>query len=155
GCARSQSFSGIKSLTLKAELSESEDISEMAAGTQTQTWNLPSRRRVPRYLVAAPMDVTVLRSGIPDTVPGRSLNLCGRGVAAMMAGELLPGEAVGLEIRLPQALDTLRTRALVRYHEKLRCGLEFVGLSPQQQAAIREWVLRSKVNPESDAVQVG
>jgi TonB family protein len=126
----------------------------MAAGAQTQSWNLPSRRRVPRYRVAAPMDVTVLRSGIPDTMPGRSLNLCERGVAAMMAGELLPGEAVGLEIRLPQALDTLRARALVRYQDKLRCGLEFVGLSPQQQDAIREWVLRSKVNAESDAMQV-
>lgn len=127
----------------------------MVAGAQTQAWNLPSRRRTPRYRVAAPMDVTVLRSGIPDTMPGRSLNLCERGVAAMLAGELMPGEAVGLEIRLPQALDALRARALVRYQDKLRCGLEFVGLSSQQQAAIREWVTRSKADPESDVIQVG
>jgi TonB family protein len=125
----------------------------MAAGTQTQTWNLPTRRRVPRYRVEAPMDVTVLRSGIPDTVPGRSLNLCERGVAAVMAGELMPGEAVGLEIRLPQAVDTLRTRALVRYQDKLRCGLEFVGLSAQQRAAIRQWAERSKGSVEIESVK--
>ena len=99
------------------------------------------------------MDVTVLRSGIPDTVPGRSLNLCERGVAAVMAGELMPGEAVGLEIRLPQAVDTLRTRALVRYQDKLRCGLEFVGLSAQQRAAIRQWAERSKGSVEIESVK--
>jgi len=115
---------------------------------------LPSRRRVPRYRIAAPMDVTVLRSGIPDTMPGRSLNLCERGVAGMMAGELMPGEAVGLEIRLPQATDTLRTRALVRYQDRLRCGLEFVGLSPQQQAAIRQWLDRSKVDADAETLTV-
>jgi TonB family protein len=100
------------------------------------------------------MDVTVLRSGIPDTMPGRSLNLCERGVAGMMAGELMPGEAVGLEIRLPQATDTLRTRALVRYQDRLRCGLEFVGLSPQQQAAIRQWLDRSKVDADAETLTV-
>jgi TonB family protein len=89
--------------------------------------------------VQAPLDVTVLRSGIPDTVPGRSLNLGAGGVAAMLAAELLPGEAVGIEIRMPEAVNPLRTRALVRHHDKLRYGMEFVGLSAQQQAAIRHW----------------
>ena len=31
----------------------------------------PSRRRVPRFPMQQPLDVTVLRSGIPDTMPGR------------------------------------------------------------------------------------
>jgi TonB family protein len=92
-----------------------------------------------RYCVQAPVDVTVLRSGIPDTVPGRSVNLGEGGVAAVLAGELLPGESVGVEIRLPHAGDSVRTRALVRHHDKLRYGMEFVGLSSKQQAAIRDW----------------
>jgi TonB family protein len=83
--------------------------------------------------------VTVLRSGIPDTVPGRSVNLCERGIAAMLAGELSPGEAVGVEIRLSSAAAPLRTRALVRHQHKLHCGMEFVGLSGAQQMAIRQW----------------
>jgi TonB family protein len=119
----------------------------MAPGKKTRTREKPSRRRAPRYRVQAPLDVTVLRSGVPDTLPGRSLNLGERGLAAMLAGEVLPGEAVGLEIRLPQA-DPLRTRALVRNQDKLRCGLEFVGISAEQQATIRDWVSKSRAQPE-------
>jgi len=116
----------------------------MADIAQVPVWSGPSRRRVPRVEVQAPLDVTVLRSGIPDTVPGRSLNVCERGIAAMLAGELVPGEAVGLELHLPLVADGVRTRAMVRYQDKLRCGLEFVGLSAEQRAAIRDWAKEMK-----------
>jgi len=120
----------------------------MATGAQVRGWSGPSRRRVPRFLVQAPLDVTVLRSGIPDTLPGRAVNVCERGISAMLAGELVPGEAVGIEVRLSQAMDALRTRALVRYQDRLRCGLEFVGLSAAQRAAIREWAKESRAETE-------
>src|SRR4029077_2996605 len=112
----------------------------MAAGAQEQWRDQPSRRRGMRYRVQAPLDVTVLRSGIPDTLPGRSVNVGERGIAAVLSGELTPGETVGLEVRLPLIANPLRTRALVRYYDRLRCGMEFVGLSSEQQAAIRDWV---------------
>jgi TonB family protein len=120
----------------------------MAAGAQEQWREQPSRRRGLRYRVQAPLDVTVLRSGIPDTLPGRSINLGDRGLAAALAGELLLGEAVGVEIRLPMAAEPLRTRALVRHHDKLRVGMEFVGLSVEQQTAIRDWAGVVKAEPE-------
>jgi len=110
----------------------------MAAGTQPRSWDQPSRRRRMRHGLRVPLDVTVLRSGIPDTLPGRSLNLGEGGVAAVLAGELLPGEAVGVEIWLPLTQDPLRARALVRHHDKLRSGMEFLGLSAEQQTAIRD-----------------
>jgi TonB family protein len=122
----------------------------MAAGAQAQGRDQPSRRRGVRYLVQAPLDVTVLRSGIPDTLPGRSVNLGEGGMAAVLAGELLPGEAVGVEIRLPLVADPLRTRALVRHHDKLRAGMEFVGLSVEQQAAIRDWAGEAKAEAEPE-----
>src|SRR6202163_4512361 len=100
----------------------------MSTEPQTSGWGGPSRRRVPRFPLQTTLDVTVLRSGIPDTMPGRSVNVCERGIAAMLAGELVPGESVGIEVRLPLLADSLRTRAMVRYQDKLRCGLEFVGL---------------------------
>lgn len=124
----------------------------MAAGAQVRGWSGASRRRVPRFHVQAPLDVTVLRSGIPDTVPGRSVNLCERGIGAVLAGELVPGEAVGVEVRLPQAQDSLRTRAMVKYQDKLRCGLEFVGLSADQRAAIRDWAKEAKPETEISVV---
>jgi len=103
---------------------------------------------VPRYRMEAPLDVTVLRSGIPDTVPGRAMNLCERGIAAMVAGELVPGESVGVEVQLWAATEPLRTRATVRYQDRLRCGLEFVALSAEQRMAIRDWAKGTKAEPE-------
>jgi TonB family protein len=94
------------------------------------------------------MDVTVLRSGIPDTVPGRSVNVCERGISAVLAGELVLGEAVGIEVRLSEVKAPLRTRALVRYQENLRCGLEFVGLSADQRTSIRDWAKEAKTETE-------
>lgn len=120
----------------------------MAAGAQTRVWNGPSRRRVPRFRMQAPLDVTVLRSGIPDTLPGRALNVCERGIAAMVAGELVPGESVGVEVRLAPSIEPLRTRATVRYQDRLRCGLEFVAMSAEQRAAIRDWAKTVKADPE-------
>ncbi|MCU1299750.1 MAG: outer rane transport energization protein TonB [Candidatus Sulfotelmatobacter sp.] len=108
----------------------------------------PSRRRGLRYRVQAPLDVTVLRSGIPESLPGRSVNLGEGGIAAVLAGELVPGEAVGVEILLPHGSNRLHTRALVRHHDKLRSGLEFVGLSAEQQAAIRDWAGEVRTEPE-------
>src|SRR5215471_16490517 len=128
----------------------------MSAGSQGRAWNGPSRRHGSRFLVRAPMDVTVLRSGIPDTLPGRSLNLSERGLAAILAGDLLPGETVGVEIRLPMAADSLRARALVRHQESVCCGMEFLSLSPEQQAAIRHWAELSKapIAPEIPSAAV-
>jgi outer membrane biosynthesis protein TonB len=120
----------------------------MATVAQTRAWTGPSRRRVPRFQVQAPLDVTVLRSGVPDTVPGRSLNVCERGIAAVLAGELAAGEVVSVDIRLPLSADPLRARAMVRYQDKLRCGLEFLGLTADQRATIREWAKGSKAETE-------
>jgi TonB family protein len=103
---------------------------------------------MPRFPVQAALDVTVLRSGIPDTVPGRSVNVCERGIAAMLAGELVPGETVGIEVKLPRVPSALRMRALVRHQDKLRCGLEFLGLSTEQRAAIRDWAKGSRAEAE-------
>jgi len=110
----------------------------MAAGVQASGWEGPSRRRLERFELRTPLDVTVLRSGVPDTLPGRAVDVCEGGIAAMLAGELMPGETVGIEFELPLRSDPLRTRATVRYHDKLRYGLEFVGLSAEQQTAIRD-----------------
>ncbi|HKF04071.1 MAG TPA: energy transducer TonB [Candidatus Sulfotelmatobacter sp.] len=120
----------------------------MAEGVRMIGWNGPSRRRVPRFPLQAPVDFSVLRSGIPDTLPGRSMNMGERGVAAVVAGELVPGETVGVEINLPTSTEPLRTRAMVKYQHELRCGLEFVSMSPAQRSVIRDWAKEHK--PESE-----
>lgn len=111
----------------------------MAAGTQIREWTGISRRRVPRFRMQAPLDVVVERSGISDTVPGRAVDLCERGIAAILAGELVPGETVGVEVRLAPDAQPLRTRATVRYQDRLRFGLEFVTITPDQRLVVRDW----------------
>ncbi len=120
----------------------------MAATTQTPAWDGMSRRRVPRFRSQAPVDVTVLRSGTTDIVPGRSVNVCERGVAAILAGELTPGETVRVDVKLSPESEPLRATATVRYHDKLRCGFEFVAISPEQKSAIRDWT--KELKPESE-----
>jgi TonB family protein len=101
-----------------------------------QNWERPSRRRTVRHDIHVPIDVTVLRSGIPDTLPGRVLNLGEGGVAALLAGELLPAEPVAIEIFLPRASTPLRIRAQVKHYDKLRSGMQFVGVSAEQRTQI-------------------
>ena len=97
------------------------------------------RRRIPRYPVAIPVDITVLRSGAPASIPGRSLDIGEGGVAAVLAAELQPGEWVAVELKLPNAGPTLQTKAVVRHHNQLRCGFEFLDLSQDQRSMIRRW----------------
>jgi TonB family protein len=96
-------------------------------------------RRFPRRKAALPLDLTVVRSGVPDNIPGRTLDLAEGGAGVVIAGELRPGESVAVEFQLPYVSPSLRTRAVVRYHSLLCCGLEFVGLSAEQQSKIRNW----------------
>jgi hypothetical protein len=105
------------------------------------------RRRIPRYSVAIPVDITVLRSGAPASIPGRSLDLGEGGVAAVLAAELQLGEWVALEFHLPNATQALQAKAVVRHHNQLRCGFEFLELSGDQRSMIRRWAGNSKPIP--------
>ena len=105
------------------------------------------RRRIPRYPVAIPVDITVLRSGAPASIPGRSLDLGEGGVAAVLAAELQLGEWVAVEFHLPNSVHALQTKAVVRHHNQLRCGFEFLELSGDQRSMIRRWAGNSQPLP--------
>ena len=105
------------------------------------------RRRIPRYSVAIPVDITVLRAGAPASIPGRSLDLGEGGVAAVLAAELQLGEWVAVEFKLPNSVQSLQTKAVVRHHNQLRCGFEFLGLSLDQRSMIRRWAGNSQPLP--------
>jgi TonB family protein len=116
-----------------------------AAATPAPTRVFTNTRRVPRFPLAIPADVTVLRSGIPYSIPGRSVSLGERGVGLVLAGELNPGDSVGIEFRLPDAGGPFRLKAVVRYQALFHCGLEFVSLTSEQQTLIEHWTRRKSV----------
>ena len=108
-----------------------------------QPFQTPGRRHVPRYAISVPVNVTVLRSGLPEGVPGRSVDVGEGGLCAVVAGDLYPGELVGVEFRLPHLSLSVLAKARVSYQQRLRCGMQFLGLSPEQREAIRYWAERT------------
>ena len=113
----------------------------------TQQGFSEGRRTLPRYLVAAPIDIVVLRSGVPDTIPGRSIDLGEGGLGAIAASELQPGQSVAVEIFLPNATQPIRARAQVRYQQKLHCGLKFFALPRHEQEMLRYWISHAGAPP--------
>lgn len=102
-----------------------------------------SRRNFRRYAVAVPVDVVVLRSGIPTAIPGRSLDAGEGGIGVVLAGELRPEETVGIVFKLPTEAQPVQAKAVVRHYGPIRCGLQFLALPPEQQAALQTWIRTS------------
>jgi hypothetical protein len=101
------------------------------------------QRGFSRHPINVPLDLIALRSGVPENLPGRCIDVSEAGVGAVIAGELSTGQQVAIELRLPNLGLPVRARALIRYQSNLRYGLEFVGLSMEQREMIRYWVYRS------------
>jgi len=100
---------------------------------------VPLRRRHSRYELTAPVEVTVLRSGIPRNLPGRLVDAGVGGVSVVLPGELFPGESVGVEFRLADAPAMVQARARVRYQDRIRCGLEFSTIGADKMELVRIW----------------
>lgn len=98
-----------------------------------------NRRRFGRFPIAVPVDVVVLRSGVPSTIPGRSVDVGEGGVSAVLAGEVQAGESIGVSLQLPFVLEPVQAKAVVRHHGPLRCGIQFIAMSPEQLTALRTW----------------
>jgi TonB family protein len=105
------------------------------------------RRNSPRHPINVPLDVILLRSGVPENLPGRCTDLSEGGVGGMIAGELSVGQHVAVELRIPKVGVPVRARAQVRYQGELRYGFEFVGLPVEQREMIRYWSYRLR-NPQ-------
>src|SRR5580658_11384522 len=105
------------------------------------------QRSFHRHPISVPLDLIVLRSGVPENLPGRCTDISEVGVGAVIAGEMAAGQQVAVELRLPNVGVPVRARALVRYQSRLRCGLEFVGLSVEQREMIHYWVYREGAGP--------
>jgi len=93
----------------------------------------------------------VVRSGVPNAIPGRSLDLSEGGIAAILGGELSPGDPVAVEFLLPEMGLGLHAKAVVRHRTPLRCGFAFQTLSVEQRAIIRRWTHRALGTGTTDA----
>lgn len=124
-----------------------------AAPSLSSVTEAAPRRLCPRHAINVALDVITLRSGIPDSVPGRCTDISEAGIGAALAGELNHNQHVAIELKLPQVALPLRARAIVRHHSRLRCGLQFVNLSVEQREMIRFWIHRNTPTAEPEPAE--
>lgn len=112
----------------------------MSTGTTTAlSVGKSPKRRVPRYKLTVPLRLSVLRSGIPDSIPGRTLEIGEGGMGVAATSKLLLGESVRVEFLLPHMTAPVRATAVVRYQNDRSFGLQFLRLPVEQQSIIRYW----------------
>jgi hypothetical protein len=97
----------------------------------------PTRlRRFPRFAIDVRIQVRMFQAGEFRSCWGRSTELGQDGIGATLTGELESGEIVSLEIPLPLSPYPLKVRAIVRYRQGLRYGLEFLTLEETQRTML-------------------
>jgi len=119
----------------------------------------PSRRRQPRYQSSVPVEITVLRSGVPRSFPGRAVDVGIGGMGLVVAVDLFVGEPVGVVLSLVENNEPIRTRGRVSYQDRVRGGIQFILPSRGQSDLIHNWAVRtqapsiSKVEFQPSAVE--
>ncbi|MGC2198293.1 MAG: PilZ domain-containing protein [Terriglobales bacterium] len=105
---------------------------EKALQLKQRSW----RRRYQRHRADFPLKATVLREEGYIEIEGRCGDIGHGGMGTVLTTEVDQGEVLSLEFHLPTGTEVLPVRAIVRYRKGFVHGLEFLGLSAEQQAMI-------------------
>jgi len=98
------------------------------------SWANGCVRRHLRAPFSFPVKFHHLKAGMSWTSTGMSLDLSEGGFGALVNGNLRAGET--LEVDLPLSVNNLQLIAIVRYSSDSGCGLEFLGLTPEERSQI-------------------
>ncbi len=91
-----------------------------------------------RYVARHKIDLRVRVT--PDgqaTIHCRSNDLNKEGIGVLLPSDLPIGTRASVEFSLPNRMEPLRLRALLRHREGFRSGFEFVHLSSEERHLIR------------------
>ena len=94
------------------------------------------QRRHARYRADLPVKAKVLRAEGYLEIPGRCSDVGHGGMGIVLTEEVSPGEVLSLEFQLPGRTECSLVRAIVRYRKGFVHGVEFIGLSEEQQRTI-------------------
>jgi hypothetical protein len=108
---------------------------EKSRKTRQKGW----RRRYPRYRADFPLTATALDDQGYFESQGRCSDIAHAGMGVVLTSNARPGDVLALKFQLPNSSEVLSVRAIVRYQNGFVHGLEFLGLTPEQQAAIDEF----------------
>jgi len=103
--------------------------------------NLPPstvKRRKERYLLSTRLTATI-REGQGETkIQTHALDISESGIGTISLEGWDAGVHVDLDVKLPIENAHLEIQAIVRHRSGVRCGLEFVDVSPMQQQTLRD-----------------
>ena len=105
---------------------------EKAVQLKQRSW----QRRHARYRADLPVKARVLRPEGYLEIPGRCSDVGRGGMGIVLTEEVASGEVLSLEFRLPGQTEVSAVRAIVRYRKGFIHGVEFLGLSAEQQKTI-------------------
>jgi hypothetical protein len=108
---------------------------EKTLRTRQKGW----RRRYPRHRADFPLTATTLDEQGYFESQGRCSDIAHAGMGAVLTSNAQPGDVLALKLHLPNNSELLLVRAIVRYRNGFVHGLEFVGLTSDQQGAIDEF----------------
>jgi len=91
------------------------------------------RRRHPRYRGDFRVSVSHLLGDEYQTIEGHCRDLSEAGIGIILAAELNSGEVMGLGFLLPGEAVGFDVRAVVRHRRGYQYGFEFLSLSPEQR----------------------
>jgi len=94
------------------------------------------QRRYQRHRADFPVKASLLREGGYQGFTGRCGDLGHGGMGTVLTQEIPKDEVLSLEFSLPTSPALLTVRSIVRYRRGFLHGLEFLGLTPEQQSAI-------------------
>jgi PilZ domain len=97
-----------------------------------------AQRRFARSRFDVRIQVAMFREGRTSTCWGRTSELSLDGIGATLSGELRVGEVVSLEFPIPVPPHLIKVRAIVRYSDGLRYGLQFLVVTGEQRLLLRE-----------------
>jgi hypothetical protein len=97
-----------------------------------------AHRRFSRSRFDARIQGSVFRDGVTINFWGRTSELSLDGIGATLSGELRVDEVVSLEFPIPLPPHVIKVRAVVRYSDGLRCGLQFLIVTDEQRLLLRE-----------------
>ena len=105
------------------------------------TGNLPPstiERRSERYLLNSRLTAMIHGGQQEARIQTHALDISEGGIGTLSLEGWGAGVHVDLNVSLPPESDRLEIQAIVRHQTGVRCGLEFVDVSPGQQQTLRD-----------------
>lgn len=106
----------------------------------------PQLRKHPRVRVSAPFPCSLARVGLPrkgavEQSLGIVYDLSTKGVRVMTEAVITPGDRIAMSLRLPtQAASMFIKAATVRWGKEQTYGVEFEGLSPNENKHLQTFM---------------